>query len=524
MAKLYVSTIARFISDVEILENVEKFEKNLAKYTFEGSLPFEDGCESSGRHAFTSSPSSESSESPDEEDEKDENGVPALFLQLESVSLVLKLWLRRINLVGQSDDEQFTNLQNLRNAIYVAQKKVIPPFKTFLISNRDKESRKFFLEPMLYVYWENLGEELKNIESEVERVNFEISNEERTRMKRDSVYVCSYLGLKLDFLDRLEKMAPDFRRHRTMCNWIVIFLQNNYKLLTNKTDFLSTEFLEGIGFDPLSSAIETILNRATNCEALHIEPLEWAEMFIKDQFKYHILLSEDTGQFYFQGHSTNNWFELPSQEFQLSDEDRLCRVNIANIVSTKTEMWNLTRFMLRKLKNQDTTSQRNTRLLFHGTDHDSAVDILKGRGLDLLAGSQKRDFSSGKGFYLTDCFKSALNWANCKTEKPALMVFRLIENGDMMSNSRRLTLTAEQREIWQEVVRLFRSGEDFAKRRQYWNNYDLIEGPVATIRRSEINHQLMFEPKPFSYQMCLISEEFAEKFRENLDSILFFNI
>ena len=35
--------------------------------------------------------------------------------------------------------------------------------------------------------------------------------------------------------------------------------------------------------------------------------------------------------------------------------------------------------------------------LYHATDHESAVDILNGRGIHLSAGRQKRDSSSGKG-------------------------------------------------------------------------------------------------------------------------------
>ena len=40
-------------------------------------------------------------------------------------------------------------------------------------------------------------------------------------------------------------------------------------------------------------------------------------------------------------------------------------------------------------------------VLFHGTDHQSACDILF-RGIDLCQGRQKRDFSCGSEFYLTD--------------------------------------------------------------------------------------------------------------------------
>ena len=68
----------------------------------------------------------------------------------------------------------------------------------------------------------------------------------------------------------------------------------------------------------------------------------------------------------------------------------------------------------------------------------------------------------------------------------------------------------------------FRSGRGTAKTRKSLHSYDLIEGPMGTVRRSEsADEELVFEQKPSSYQMWLISSEFAEKFQQTLHCVLF---
>ncbi len=62
------------------------------------------------------------------------------------------------------------------------------------------------------------------------------------------------------------------------------------------------------------------------------------------------------------------------------------------------------------------------RVLYHGTDVESAKMIC-GCGNDLDKCSDKTDF--GKGFYTTDDYKIAVNWANRKarvrTSRPAVV-------------------------------------------------------------------------------------------------------
>ena len=121
----------------------------------------------------------------------------------------------------------------------------------------------------------------------------------------------------------------------------------------------------------------------------------------------------------------------------------------------------------------------------------------------------------------------AVSWASSTTAKPAILVFRLNSREFSNNKTRKLTLTDQPQglEIWREVVALFRSGKRSAKTQQILTEYDLIEGPLATTvgsRGSSNDGELVFEPKPASYQMCLISDDFAESFEQYLHSILFY--
>jgi len=185
-------------------------------------------------------------------------------------------------------------------------------------------------------------------------------------MNKDAIHICSFLGLKLDFLDRLEDMPPNIPEHRTLSYWVVIFLQNNYNSLgfTDK-DSLDKHLLDVIGLDPLSSTAETILVRA--CNVLHhINASEWAEIFIKDEFKYNLKFSEQDARFPFQSNKTKEWFKLPMAAWNSNDNNDLCQVNIVNVVIEESEPSLATASLLRKFQDEQHT------FLFHSIDYESA--------------------------------------------------------------------------------------------------------------------------------------------------------
>ena len=363
--------------------------------------------------------------------------------------------------------------------------------------------------------------------------------EDRRRLNMESTLVSSVLGLKIDFLDYLEEMEPEFRGHWTLKEWIVTFLQNNsHSMDARDKTSLTKDLLGKMGFDPSSPAIEIILKRAHEMQH-HIEACEWAEIFIADEFKYNPLLSPFVPQF-----SMTSGLHLPSKPGEESENGEQQRTEIVSFVSQEqVDFLGITQDVPfvpeEESGSADTHVQGSIRtraedflrdrglsddqqqymLLFHGTDHQSATNILN-RGIYLPAGRQKRDFSSGKGFYVTS-LDQASKWARSTTLKPAILIFQ-VERNDLL-NAKKLDLTRNL-EKWRQIVHYFRSDEGPAYiGKDIRKTYDLIEGPVATASSSsETSDQLMWQPKHSSYQLCLISDEFAKKFYQTLHFILLF--
>ncbi|XP_022805842.1 uncharacterized protein LOC111342981 [Stylophora pistillata] len=313
-------------------------------------------------------------------------------------------------------------------------------------------------------------------------------------------------------------MNEKLRHHRTLCEWIVIFLKNNYTALSDLSgkNSLSKELLHDIGFDPLSLTADLIMERASSL-AKHIDPCDWAEIFIQDEFRCNPFLNSDDNQlarseFPFQSTKIHEWFQVSLSKRNVTEGNPESYVNIVNV-----QGWiSASEIPCHSIEEQFEN-------LYHGTDHDSAVDILNGRGIHLPAGRQKRDFSSGKGFYLTKSFEDAYKWAKRKSVKPAVLVFRP-KHDEFWNNEKiqRLTLLSnENPEEWKEIVALFRSGKQSTKKREILRDYDLIEGSVAKV--SHVSGHLEYKAIPLSYQVCLISKDFARKFRKSLHSILFFS-
>ena len=466
----------------------------------------------------------DSTDSEQDDGEEDDQIVTSVILvpffgskvemaKIENRSFVYKLLLRRIDVVRCEDEEKYASLQDLEHAIYEAQE-AIDKYKEFIHKNYNYNIEK--LEEMRPFYHDGLENTLTKVLDEKEKASFELVMDDFDRFHCPTARLCSLLGLKLDFLDRVKEMPPEHGQHRSVSDWIVTFLRNNKESVPS-TDrkVLTKELLDAIGFDPLSSAAETIIWRSRNMQR-HIEACEWAELFIRDEVKYHPLLNSLSVPFPFQANLINSWFQLPSRADKESECDiDPCQVNIMNLVTEESNVGNTTQAILNGFLPRD----EDHVLLYHATDHFSAVDILL-RGIDLCAGRQKRDFSCGSGFYLTNSLDSALGWAKSTTAKPAILVFQV--NHQILNAARRENLDNNE-ERWNEIVSSFRSGRRTAKMRKSLSTFDLIEGPMATLAAAESSEEVVFEAKASSHQICLISEDFAENFHQNLHSIIFYN-
>ena len=437
----------------------------------------------------------------------------AEMAKLENRSFVFKLWLRRINIIRCENYEKYSSLQDLEHAIYEAQE-AIEEYKEFIIKNYYNIKRLDEMGPFLA---DCLETSINKVLEEQEKASFKLTTEDFDRFHCPNARLSALLGLKLDFLDRLKEVPPEHCEHRSLGDWIATLLHNNIDRETFTSTYnnaVTKELLQAIGFDPLSTAVETIISRSRNMQH-HIEACEWAEVFIRDEVKYHPLLYSLTVPFPFQAILTNSWFQLMSSTDEESEcEVGSCEVNIMNLVTEESSVGNTTQAILNDFLPRD----EDHVLLYHATDHFSAADIFL-RGIDLCAGRQKRDFSCGSGFYLTNSLDSALDWAKSTTAKPAVLVFQV--NHQILNDARRLNLDNNE-ERWSEIVSSFRSGRRTAKMRKSLNSFDLIEGPVATLTATESSDEVLFEPKASSHQICLVSEDYAEKFHQTLHSVIFY--
>ena len=463
-------------------------------------------------------------EDEEEEDDEEEGGdivlivvsrsasetVKQMIESLELFSFVFKLWRRRIGSIRNENNDKFTTLADFEQAIRNAEE-ATKEYKQSICKEYYKEREEICLEQK-----RRLEHALSIVWKEKKKARFRMTEEDLVRFQSETAYNCYLLGLELDFLDYLDEIPEEHRNHRPLCEWIEIFLQENSESLApSSKNYLTKELLQSIGFDPLSTSIETIMTRSLHGSAQqHIETCEWAQLFITDEFKYNILLSQKISKFPFQSSITNVWVPLTNiPEEEVESNIDVSQVNVMNLVMEECTLGDL-ETVLSALMTQDDENIA----LYHGTDYESARQILF-RGIYLHAGRQKRDFSSGKGFYLSDSVDDAFCWAKSTTGKPAVLTF--VCNKRWFSKAKNLKLNNDE-EKWREIVSSFRTGRRTAITKQTVKPFDLIEGPMAKLVRNETSGELVFEPKPSSKQMCLISDDFAKEFQQCLHSIVFF--
>ena len=433
---------------------------------------------------------------------------------LELFLFIFKLWRQRIASIRDENNEKYNGLKYFEGATRDAEdatNKYKHSIRQEYYKNREQKclEQKKCLEEALSTVWE-----------EKEKANFRMTDKDLDRFQSQTARLCSLLGLKLDFLDYLEEMPREQRGHREESEWVKIFMEEKIEKLDSTVKHsLTVDLLERIGFDPFSSAVEIIMARSqAGSGENHVEASELAQLFIEDEFKYNPLLSTRTSKFPFPSSITNKWVPLPHTipKEETQSNINLSSVKIMNLVTKESHAYSKARAAISAMMPKDD----KTIALYHGTDHQSARQILV-RGIYLNAGRQKRDFTCGKGFYLTTGMEDALNWAKQTTEKPAILIFAV--DRTYLSKTPKLNLFEDAKK-WREIVSCFRTATRTAITRETIQQYDMIEGPVARMTRHGNLAELVFEPKPSSYQMCLTSDRFAEEFEKTLHSVVFFDI
>ena len=479
--------------------------------------------------AIESSINSEHDTARESEDDEDEDIEVMRFLAALQLAREMSFDVRKLRMLNQlavlsfiydamlyvisrptvtQEREELYN-DELKNAIATAQL-LIRDFKSKLIQTHESDEAT---EKDIAILQSTLDDACNNVKELKTKGNFD---EELVLLCTAARRTCHALGLELDFLDRFdyENFPEDIRDHLSIEQWICNFLREDYKMQTELCEDSSLqdkEVLERIGFRADGDAVNTLLGRASTLKE-HLHIFDWAEMYVKDQFKYNPVLSGFYPRFPFEHDILEQWLELILAVKQGNNQSYR-EVNIINLESKESASYT----------KQDNCSNfpqgledETHKVLFHGTDHDSARSILY-QGARITHGRKNRDFSSGSGFYLTDNLEHSVDWAFSSTCKPAVLVYR-VDRSLLETFSGYSLCGEEKKEKWKDLVGQYRSGKPTKKLRKSLRAYDYIEGP-----RASSCDPVSPEPKDGTYQMCVISDELVEALESCLHSALFFD-
>ena len=307
----------------------------------------------------------------------------------------------------------------------------------------------------------------------------------------DSIDSFSILGLKSSLKDEeFSHPTSDIEYHLNERDWILVFLENKYNAIDEDSlrYRLSEELLDEIGFERASNAVKTMLSRSKLLRN-DVDPIDIVKRFVVDEFKYNPVLA--------------NGCDVATEEFQVQGQKT--EVNFVHVGTRDAMIYGIC---------------ADDVVLFHGTDIKSVFDISSG-GIDVCTGSQKRDFSDGSGFYLTDNFENAKNWAFSITQKPAVLIFIIPKY--VLEKANILNLSGESSVMqWKEIVDANRSGILDREMRKTLKEYDGIEGPCTGLCETDSLVDSR-QPLPNTYQLCINNEDFADEISEYLRTIVVYD-
>ena len=224
--------------------------------------------------------------------------------------------------------------------------------------------------------------------------------------------------------------------------------------------------------------------------------------------------------FPYQEEKTGEWIELPQRFPQVT---RTGPINILNIRGTKpkkSEHYPL-------INGGDFISnltEDGYKILFHGTNHDSAKYIIEnGICLDKLDKQRAQDFSCGKGFYLTDQFDEetgAVTWAFRRMNRQqSVLVFKIPNHEFERYRERSKSFINKDKEA-KEFVKRYRLGNKKERDlRKNLKDVSFVEGPWVKLHKESVSRISIIVG---SYQTCLHSDEIVECFNKHLVSAIFF--
>ena len=320
--------------------------------------------------------------------------------------------------------------------------------------------------------------------------------------------LCSVLGLDDDAALWLKNLDKRMRQHRTDKYFLLCFIKE-HDVSCNVENLRDTAVVEHalqkMSFtENRSSIVAKWISEQPIPEEKTL--LTWAKIYIQNLFKYDIFLNNEVSRFPYKKRILDKWFV--EKVNRANDDDDATEVHMINVI-TKNGSLNRVR---EKIDEYNTRKKPEDCLYFHGTDHESAKNILQ-NGIFLDEGDKACDFSHGHGFYVTDDLEYALDYAHSKVKAAAAVIIFNISYS-VITRFRGLDLSGpDQRDNFKSVTKYFRSGKqqsNIPHRKLYntINNADYISGPISRDGRASENNRWQRDVT----QICIRKEDMASEF------------
>lgn len=292
-------------------------------------------------------------------------------------------------------------------------------------------------------------------------------------------------------------------------------LRSRFQVIKRSQLESNEEILLSLGLDSYNSKAFNYVTSSCSLEDNHLDIIDWTVLYMQDLMRNSLFLENVYGKFPHQESIVNKWFKHSVKQEDGSNRE----VNLLN-KSEKKHKKNDPYPSLDGKCFPDGMNEDGYELFYHGTDHESAANIIE-KGIDLEKGGEYKDFSHGIGFYLNNSYQEAWLWTFQRKSKPAVLSFKVPTKVLDGFRQQSINLVANESE-WERITRSFRffnpKDKEFKKEMK---RISFIEGPIASVakRDSELKFKGVIEG---SYQMCLHSFDLAERFDSCLHSVVFF--
>nr|QIQ08615.1 hypothetical protein [Dikerogammarus haemobaphes virus 1] len=333
---------------------------------------------------------------------------------------------------------------------------------------------------------------------------------------REEDVICTRIGLNEGVMKYLKNIPLEYREHQPIEYYINSYLQETVSYLKDNVKENIVSCAKQCGFT--ESGARKFADWVDGSNLKNHQPLSlWFERYIENIFNYSLCLGGDMPRYPFV-QELDKFNAVQVTRFEEDKEGYPIHETFKLLVKNCTK--NTNKVLC--------TGKENTRFLFHGTDHLSAMSIVE-EGIWPCKGRSMQDFSDNTGFYVTHNFDTAKKWALIWS-RPAVVVFKDVIDEEHFT---KLDLSLSENE-WQRIVKYNRSGclrKLAPDLRQRLRDCDYVFGPSTTDGSKGAREMPNFKTwLPSGYndvnqsQLCIRSEKMAKDFGkpDRIYSVLFY--